>query len=776
VSSLAPTYAEARADLLARPGIPGPGRRQALAEAADAWLVEVFEAAGGPGAGASLVAVGGYGRSELSPGSDLDLLLIVRSSASAEAGLAERIWYPLWDSGVRVDHAVRTAGEARLVAAEDLRALLGLLDARCVAGDPEPVQRVVSSVLADWRAAARRRLPDLLADCRQRHERAGHLAYALEPDLKEGRGGLRDLAVLRAIGASWVADAPHAGLSESRRLLLDVRDALHMSGGRGSDRLVQQEHAHVAEAMGLADGDALLAAIGEAARTITYAFDTVAARVERAVSGGSRRTFLAGPLRRGPKRLPVRAPLADGVVEQDGEVVLARDARPALDASLGLRAAAAAAQAGLRLAPHTVERLAAEGADLPIPWPRDAREALVSLLGAGAATVPVWEALDLSGLVSRWIPEWSAVRYRQQHNPIHRFTVDRHLVEAAAHASTLTRRVARPDLLLVGALLHDIGKGFPGDHTQAGMVVVADLAPRIGFDAADTATLVAMIRLHLLLPETATRRDLDDPATLSAVAAEVGTRELLDLLHALAQADALATGPAAWTEWRAALIDDLAERTRQTLAGDPAPPPPALDGADLPGPGPDGLAVAWTATSYGHRLLVSAPDRVGLLADVAGVLSLQRLAVRSARVASVGGRAVQEWVVTPEFGDPPAVDRVRVDLRRTLDGTLDLGGRLAARAADYAPGRGVVIAPPRVELVPGASSAATVMEVRAHDRPGLLRTVAAALAAEAVDVSAAVVATLGSDAVDVFYLAQDGGPLDAATAERARVAVLGSLA
>jgi [protein-PII] uridylyltransferase len=472
----------------------------------------------------------------------------------------------------------------------------------------------------------------------------------------------------------------------------------------------------------------------------------------------------------------VRAPLADGVVEQDGEVVLARDARPALDASLGLRAAAAAAQAGLRLAPHTVERLAAEGADLPIPWPRDAREALVSLLGAGAATVPVWEALDLSGLVSRWIPEWSAVRYRQQHNPIHRFTVDRHLVEAAAHASTLTRRVARPDLLLVGALLHDIGKGFPGDHTEAGMVVVADLAPRIGFDAADTATLVAMIRLHLLLPETATRRDLDDPATLSAVAAEVGTRELLDLLHALAQADALATGPAAWTEWRAALIDDLAERTRQTLAGDPAPPPPALDGADLPEPGPDGLAVAWTATSYGHRLLVSAPDRVGLLADVAGVLSLQRLAVRSARVASVGGRAVQEWVVTPEFGDPPAVDRVRVDLRRTLDGTLDLGGRLAARAADYAPGRGVVIAPPRVELVPGASSAATVMEVRAHDRPGLLRTVAAALAAEAVDVSAAVVATLGSDAVDVFYLAQDGGPLDAATAERARVAVLGSLA
>ncbi len=775
MSDHAPTYAEARADLLARPGIPGPGRRLALAEAADRWLADVFEAAGGPGAGASLVAVGGYGRGELSPGSDLDLLLLVRSSASAEAGLAERIWYPLWDSGVRVDHAVRTPGEARLVAAEDLRALLGLLDARCVAGDPEPVQRVLSSVLADWRAAARRRLPDLLADCRRRHERAGHLAFALEPDLKEGRGGLRDLAVLRAIAASWLADAPHAGLAESRRLLLDVRDTLHLCGGRGTDRLVQQEHGPVAEALGLAGGDELLAAVGEAARTVAYAFDTVAARVERATSGGARRTFLSGPLRRGPKRLPVRAPLADGVVEQDGEVVLARDARPALDSSLGLRAAAAAAQAGLRLAPHAVDRLAAEGADLPVPWPREAREALVSLLGAGAATIPVWEALDLAGLVSRWIPEWAAVRYRQQHHPVHRFTVDRHLVEAAAHASTLTRRVARPDLLLVGALLHDIGKGFPGDHTDAGVAVVADLAPRLGFDAADTAVLVAMTRLHLLLPEAATRRDLEDPATVAAVAAEVGSRELLDLLHALAEADALATGPAAWTEWRAALIDDLAERARQALAGDPVPPPPALDIGDLPEPGPDGLAVVWSTTSYGHRLLVAAPDRRGLLAEVAGVLSLQRLAVRSARVASVGGRAVQEWVVSPEFGEPPAEDRVRADLRRALDGTLDLAGRLASRAADYAPRGGVAPTPPRVELAPGASSTATVVEVRAHDRPGLLRTVASAVAEQGVDVSAAVVATLGSEAVDVFYLGRDGRPLDAATAEAVRAAVLGAL-
>ena len=383
------------------------------------------------------------------------------------------------------------------------------------------------------------------------------------------RRAAADCAIWRSCARSapsWVADAPHAGLPESRRLLLDVRDALHVSGGRGSDRLVQQEHAQVAEAVGLADGDALLAAVGEAARTIAYAFDTVAARVERAVSGGSRRTFLAGPLRRGPKRLPVRAPLADGVVEQDGEVVLARDARPARDASLGLRAAAAAAQAGLRLAPHTVERLAAEGRRPA--GPVAARRAR----GAGVAARRRGRPPCRCGRRWTW-PGWSAAGSPSglrsaTASSTTRSTASRSTATSSrppSTPSTLTRRVARPDLLLVGALLHDIGKGFPGDHTEAGMVVVADLAPRLGFDAADTATLVAMIRLHLLLPETATRRDLDDPATLSAVAAEVGTRELLDLLHALTQADALATGPAAWT--RVAGRPD--RRPRRAHAADP---------------------------------------------------------------------------------------------------------------------------------------------------------------------------------------------------------------
>ena len=179
----ASAYAVRRQELLARPGLSGAGRRKALADLTDAWLAGLFAEAGGPLSGAALVAVGGYGRRELSPGSDLDVLLLrgqhLRDSDSAE--LADRIWYPVWDSGVRLDHSVRTPSEARRLAADDLRVLLGLLDVRHVAGDVGLTEALRASVLADWRGFSSKRLPELLDSCRERGERAGELAFSLEP-------------------------------------------------------------------------------------------------------------------------------------------------------------------------------------------------------------------------------------------------------------------------------------------------------------------------------------------------------------------------------------------------------------------------------------------------------------------------------------------------------------------------------------------------------------------------------------------------------------------
>ncbi|MGQ4730956.1 [protein-PII] uridylyltransferase [Streptomyces sp. CAI 127] len=790
-------YAAARLRLLQQEARSGPPRRAALARLTDDWLTGLFTAAATRAGvrGAALVAVGGYGRGELSPRSDLDLLLLHDGSAdpAAVAALADAVWYPVWDLGLALDHSVRTPGEARKTAGEDLKVQLGLLDARPVAGDLGLVASLRTAILADWRNQAPKRLPALHELCQERAERAGELQFLLEPDLKEARGGLRDATALRAVAASWVADAPREGLAEARRTLLDARDALHLTTGRATDRLALQEQDQVAAALGLLDADTLLRQVYEAARTVSYATDVTWREVNRVLRARSARpklrALLSGGL--GAKPTPERTPLADGVVEADGEVVLARAARPERDPVLTLRAAAAAAEAGLPLSRHLVRHLAATARPLPVPWPPEAREELVTLLGAGEATVGVWEALEAEGIVTRLLPDWERVHCRPQRNPVHTWTVDRHLVETAVRAASLTRRVHRPDLLLVAALLHDIGKGWPGDHSVAGEVIARDMATRIGFDKHDVGVIATLVRHHLLLVDTATRRDLDDPATVQAVAGAVSSASTLELLHALTEADALATGPAAWSAWRASLVADLVKRVGAVLAGEfPDEPDDEAPSAEH-----ERLAIEALRTGepvlalhtqpeepagdgevepVGVELLIALPDRPGVLPAAAGVLALHRLTVRAADLRAVelpnevGERAdllLLSWRVAAEYGSLPQAARLRADLVRALDGSLDIRARLAEREAAYPRRRGVKAPPPRVTVAAAGSRRATVIEVRAQDAPGLLHRIGNALEGSAVRVRSAHVSTLGANAVDAFYVTgTDGEPLTPARA------------
>jgi [protein-PII] uridylyltransferase len=713
----------------------------------DRWLAELL----GAEAGVALVAVGGYGRKELLPRSDLDVLLL-HSGRDDIASIADRIWYPVWDSGAELDHAVRTVPQARRVARSDLKVALGLLSARHVAGDPDLTERLRAGALEDWRSAASTRLAELHAAHDERTRNSGELAFLLEPDLKEARGGLRDVHAIQAVAAAWVAPAPGPKVRTAYEQILDARHALHEVTGRRLDRLVLEEQDEVARALGLLDGDVLLRMLAGAARTVAYAVDHAFRQADR-VRG-----------RRLRRRRAERRPLADGVVEQDGEVVLARAADPAHDPALVLRAAAAAAQAGLPLAPRTLDRLT-ECPPLPVPWPTAARDSLLALLGAGQAAVSVWEALDTEGLVTALIPDWERVRNRPQRNPLHTFTVDRHLAEAAAHAAALTREVARPDLLLLAALLHDIGKGWPGDHSVTGEVVARDVGRRMGLPAADVDLVASAVRLHLLLPMVATRRDLDDPVTVKQVATAVRSRALLELLHALAISDGLATGSAAWNDWKATLVADLVRRVESVLDGDPMPAPAPLRD--------DQLALANggapAATVRGSEVTVVAPDRPGLLWRAAGVLASHRLTVRSANATSVGTIAVTVFDVEPEYGDPPDATLVAADLRRMLMGRLDVEDRLDRRARAVRP-RAASVPAPKVVLVDDASDTATVVEVRAHDAPGLLWRVGRALGECGLDVRAARVETLGAEVVDVFYVTDgEGKPLAGEELRRATV-------
>ncbi|MCX6407581.1 MAG: [protein-PII] uridylyltransferase [Propionibacteriales bacterium] len=744
--------------------------RRRRADDADRLVADAFAAAVGPDpTGLVAVAVGGYGRRELSPSSDLDVVLL-HGPAVPEGRVrevAEALWYPLWDARIPLDHSVRDAVQMRATAAEDHRAAMGMLDARAVAGDAGLVLALRSHVLADWRREARTRVEDLRAGRHQRLERSGWLAYAAVPDLKESGGGLRDGVDLRALVATWLVDVPHAEVEELRSALLDVRDALHSTTGRRTDRLLMEDVPAVAEAVGM-EPQALDLHVRHLGRRIAHVADVTWRRLDAVLAPRVSPRPRPGLRRSGPAVVQVDA----GVGWLGDEVVLTADADPGRDPAVALRAAAVAARAGLPFAAGTAQRLARDLGPLEEPWPAAARRPLVDLLTAGHGLVEVWDELDIAGVVDHWLPEWADVRLRGSSSPVHRFTVDRHSIETCVVASTLRRDVARPDLLAVAALLHDIGKGRPGDHSEVGAPMAEAVALRWGFPPADAAVVGRLVRWHLLLGTVATRRDIEDPATAANVAEIVGDTAFLDLLSSLTQADARSTGPTAWTSWRRGLIEGLVTKTHQHLAGTaPATTSEAYEGwpADLPFPSLDVLARARAGEvgldvvdhHGGSLVTVVTADRPGVMALIAGGLALQGLAVRSVRVVTQDDAAVSLWeVARPDL----LAGAVRERLLPVLSGDLPLERRMTLTPVEGLPAR--------VQVLPGLSESATLLEVRAADRRGLVWTVCDAIAAVDCSIRSAHLSTYGDEARDVFYVVDaDGEPLDEAATRRLHEAV-----
>jgi [protein-PII] uridylyltransferase len=763
--------------------------------AADEYLFGVLrEATNEDISGLALIAVGGYGRQELCPGSDLDVVLVNRGRRDIER-VAEATWYPIWDEGVRLDHSVRTPRELLALARSDLVVALGLVDGRFVAGDADLAVDVLRRAREQYRAQARRNLAALAASVADRHRAVGEVAFMLEPQLKEGRGGLRDFHALCSIAAALDGLAPKLrieSVATAHRVLLTARVAMHVLTGRASERLLFELQDDVANLLGLGDADVLMASVASAGREIAWACDDAWRRV---------RSHLAGPRGRAGGR---ERTLGHGLVLVDDEVTFGerhQTQRPRVDAALLLTAAAWAAEEDREIAPELLDLAVTEMKDAPDPWMAGMRQSFLRILGTGGRAVQILEALDRCRLVELLIPEWSAVRSLPQRNAYHRFTVDRHLLEAAANAAALVRTVSRPDLLLIGALLHDIGKGYEGDHTAAGVELVPVITRRMGLPEADVATVTSLVAHHLLLAEAATRRDLDDPATIEAVATAVGDSETLALLAALTEADSRATGAAAWSPWKAQLVGELVARVRKQLASAVV----GSGGADADAVNTDAEAEEIDAISSRVRLsgepsvvvsprdgyvvvTIAALDQPGLLAMTTGVLSLQGLSVRSASAGDGGaGVAIGRFDVEPEAwsdddgagseagAGPDIVEAARIenDLRAALSGDLQLEPRLAARDRQYAGSRSRRgPRPPAVAvLIDNESSArATIVEVRAPDSHGLLHRTALALAEHDLDVVSARANTLGHEVVDVFYIRDvvTGTKLDASDCERVR--------
>ena len=784
----------------------------------DEIVTGVFDSAlarsGRPAPGVALIALGGYGRQELAPASDLDLLLLYRGWSSAEVtALNREIRYPLWDSGRELGDRVREPRDV-LRSFDRIDEVCALIDARFLAGD--------RGLFADLDGAVRRRLErgrasffkDLVESSSDRHLRYGHAGHLLEPNIRDSAGGLRDIHTLLwaskvlpggdglggLMASGHLSELDGALIAAARSFLLRLRIGLHLLTTRHQDQLYLAEQDEIARRLGYEGNGA-----GPADRIMQELYSH--ARQVDAVVHSFWDRVMHRPRRRW--RSSGSESVGDGCVVIDGRIEVIAATHPRDDPAGWLRVFRLSVRRGLNVGRASLNRLQEELVNSPsLTWSPESREVFLDILQSGASGLRGLEAMDSTGFLSALVPVWEPIRGFPQRDLYHRFTVDRHLFTAVSELAA-SRSTDEPDLkdawsrvddqqaLFVATLLHDVGKGRGGDHSELGTELAAESARRIGLDVRRVEDVEFLVREHLTLVSLATRRDLNDPRTIDEMVERVGDVRRLAMLFLLTRADSLATGPEAWSSFRASLVRELYVRSKQRLEGAPVAPAEMsqrlselADALDLPreeaerlvGPMPEAWLVGLDPDSARRQLvllrealtpgevrtaserldeadelIVVAPDRPGLFAAVAGVLALRGIDVHDAEIYTRSdGVAIEVFRVRGAHGAIPE-DRwhqVRQDISAALEGRLDLDDALGRKAAQTRRRRlgPRHRAPIQVVVDNNASESHTVIEVHTEDRLGLLRQITKALVDAGCDLSIAKIATYGVDVVDVFYV------------------------
>lgn len=802
----------------------------------------------------ALLALGGYGREELSPHSDLDLLILVQEGLDP-GPFVEGLLYPLWDAGLDVQAVARTLEENVEVARADSRSRSSLLEARLLAGDPALAsayqRRVVEGEI--FARDVRPFVEAKLAEMEARHQRYGSTVYLLEPHLKEGEGGLRDIQT-----ALWVAkvrfkvrsaaELLHKGvvppgeidaLHLSRDFLLRVRNHLHFVAGRREDRLTYEFQDEAAPFFGYGDSggvpgvERFLQAFYASANGVGHFARTV---IRRACEGLLPRTAVQ------------KAPpgeLIPGVRLQGGEVYV--EPSSASRRPLTLLAAFEAAQVwDAELSPQALEVVRENLHLVDDRFRRDpeAVEMFLRVLRNPRRVATTLMRMHDVRFLDRFIPEFGRVFGRVERDLYHAYPVDVHSLFAVQEIRRLTRgeyqvefplltrlsrELARPDILCLAALLHDIGKGEGHGHPERGAEIALAVGDRMGLAPSDLEYLVFLVRHHLLLSLTAQGRDLHDDELVTEVAAVVKDPEALKMLYLLTVADIRAVGPGAWTSWKDLLLRELYEKTAAVLesgganrglaeeraeevkarlrqaaaeAGLPDGTEAFLSGVDHP----QYLlahpieALVRHLTLFGRReedpvtsvspvesqgyteVLLLTRDRPGLFACVAGLMAAQGINILSAVLHTrTDGWALDVFHVSSPVGgvvEQERASRWEDELRAVLRGDASFeavaGSKLRRPPALRRPRPRV---PARVRVDNKASRRFTVIDVKAADRLGLLYDVARTLAARGLTIRLAKIATNIEQVSDAFYVERVGGgkiadPRETADLEQALLTAL----
>ncbi|MCA9580873.1 MAG: [protein-PII] uridylyltransferase [Myxococcales bacterium] len=804
-----------------------------------AWAASLADNPGKPGR-VALVAVGGYGRGMVALHSDVDVLFLCDDPSDPRIqSLAEGVLYPLWDLGLSIGHVVRGVEETLALARKDVRTATTLLDMRRVGGD--------SSIVQDLHRGCRRHVfePDLGTfiqqlgeDLNERHERYGGSLFLLEPEVKMGRGGVRDIDIaVWAARGRWDCDSTDdfvkAGallrrevqeLDAAREMLWTTRNLLHYRAGRRQDRLTFEDQEEVARRLGFEDGATL--GVEQFMQTYYRHARIVAQTAERMLERAKPAT---------PRTKASVVDFGDGTMAFGRSVTLKDTAALKEDPALAFRFYAKVVELGLP--PYAFARDAIARIAVDAEWrtrlreSRDAQEAFLQLLQFhGHAPVrrgSIFGELHEVGLMLAMIPEFEAVTGRVQHDVYHVYTVDVHSVAAVDRLHALFRgdlkqsfplacRLAseapRPEPLVLGVLLHDVGKAFGKDHSEKGAEMARPIAARLGLRESDQAHVEWLVREHLSLYHWATRRDLSDPETLSEIVDRIGTLERLRDLYLLTFVDVSTTNPNAMTDWKARMFEDLylrvatalevpgadlsvgramrlREDASQGFVGDPreetlvafvksmpdrfilANPvavirDQAFLSADREGR-PCAVACTSVAGADAFRVSISADDAPGLLAQVTAILAAHRLGVTSAQVyirprPGAVDEAVDIFEVKrssrQDLSPKEVAERLERDLEKVLCGEVTQEQVLARLPSvpKWARRRTPDV-PTEVVVDNLISTQFTVVDVFTKDRVGLVHMIARALHDRGISIALSKISTEGDRAADVFYVRDHQG-------------------
>jgi len=778
----------------------------------------------------ALLAVGGYGRKELSIHSDVDVLILFGPRMPDLAkGLTEEILYPLWDLGLDLGYGTRTIKDCIRLSKDNFEVLTSMMDARFLCGDSplflDLMANIQKRVVAKRRTAFARWLEDLY---QIRMEANGDASVVLEPDLKEGIGGLRDYHhILWIAKAFFQLMAPrdleytgklshneYAELRHNLSFIWLVRNHLHQLSGRKNDRLNFEYQEKTAPRLGYRDHRDLLA-------VEQFMGDLHAAMASiKALNRAFARAHL--PRERGLWKRAEPVEVAEGLHVHQGEINFDSATAILTDPLLLMTLFEESSRTGCPLSMEA-RRLVSEFLTLVDDGFRKSKEAAKGFLKIinGRHTFDVLIQMQEVGFLSSFIPEFAKIANRVQFDAYHTFPVGRHSLETVRRLKEIPGQkeiflfdilleLPDPEPLLLAGLFHDVGK-IGGDHAARGAEIAGRILKRFKYPSEGTEEILFLIRHHLLLVETATRRDLGDEKSVVHCARLIGSPERLRMLYLLTWADSMATGPRAWNDWIANLVQELffkvlniidrgelatmdaSEKVRQTMdqvrqklavnekGVDPEPYFEVMSPRYLLASTPRDIVrhidmvVKMRAPARPHSgypffleakenpeedcsvITFLAEDRPGLFADMAGVLALNSVNILSADIYTWRDGTVVDVFKATRPLDPihpeTTWQKVRQDLERTFEGKLSLSYRLGQkRAASVFSNRDKPSRPPHVVIDNRSSDFFTLIEVFADDRVGLLYLITKTLFDLRLDIRVAKIATKGDQIADVFYV------------------------